>query len=73
MHPPLPYALSQVQLFFSVTNKPKVGANSQGKKELGFLLQEEVHAESSPKATGKDSGEIGDKLAFYPVGNPSSS
>lgn len=47
-----------------MTKKPKVGANSQGKKELGFLLQEEVHPESSPKATGKDSGEIADKVDF---------
>lgn len=45
-------------------------ANSQGEKELGLLLQEEVSPESRPTATGKDSGEIDDKVDFLPSRKP---
>ena len=40
-------------------------------KELGFLLPGEVLPESNPRATGEDSGEVGDKVDVYPAENSS--
>lgn len=49
-----------------------MGANSQGEKEkeFGLFLQEEVSPESRPTATGKDLGEIDDKVDFLPNRKP---
>ena len=53
----------------SFTTEPSGKTAAKMKKERGFLLQGEVLPENNPRATGEDSGEIGDKVDVYPAGN----